>query len=197
MGKTLPNILTVFKVVRIIAKIVFIFCIIGGVGCLLGLFTLPLAAGILETELIVAEGFEIPSAYLACIVGFISCLGEAIFAFLAERYFKNVLNAGTPFTFEGSKEIMRLGIISIIISIATSVIAGIAAFVIFLLAPTAAEFDFETSTSLSTGLIFLFLSLIFKHGAEVQQAYAEKTYSENAYSEEEKKEEQKSDFESL
>jgi hypothetical protein len=199
MSKTLPNILTVFKVVRIIAKIVFILCIIGGVGCLLGLTSLPMVGGLLSAGVLAEEGLALPSAYLGCIVGFISCAGEAIFAFLAERYFKSVLNAGTPFTFESAKEIFRLGIISIIISAAIAVISGIAAFAIYLFsAPTAAEFDSSASISVSTGLVFLFLSMIFKHGAEIQQAYAEKTYAENNFSEEAKQEEQKSsEFESL
>ena len=198
MSKTLPNILTVFKVVRIIAKIVFAFCIIGGVGCLLGLLTLPMAEGILSSGIIMEEGLDLSAAYLGCIVGFVACVGEAVFAFLAERYFKNVLNAGTPFTFESAKEIFRLGIISIIISVAIAVISGIAAFAIYLFsAPTAAEFDSSTSVSISTGLVFLFLSMIFKHGAEIQQAYAEKTYAENTYSEEEKQEEKKSESEAL
>ncbi len=197
MSKTLPNILTVFKVVRIIAKVVFILCIIGGIGCLLGLLTLPMAGALAESVLF-DEGLDLSAAYLGCIVGFVACAGEAVFAFLAERYFKNVLNAGTPFTFESAKEIFRLGIISIIISVAIAVISGIAAFAIYLFsAPTTAEFDSSTSVSISTGLVFLFLSLIFKHGAEIQQAYAEKTYAENTYSEEAKQEEQKSESEAL
>lgn len=197
MSKTLPNILTVFKVVRIIAKVVFILCIIGGIGCLLGLLTLPMA-GALAESILFDEGVDLSTAYLECIVGTIACIGEAVFAFLAERYFKRVINAGTPFTFESSKEIFRLGIISIIISVATSIIAGIFEFAIVML--STAEFvesEMSASVSISTGLIFLFLSLIFKHGAEIQQAYAEKTYAENTYSEEAKQEEQKSESEAL
>ena len=175
MSKTLSNILTIFKVARIIAKVIFILCIIGGAGCLLGLLTLPLAESVLSENMFIAEqGTSIATGYLGCMIGIVACVSEAIFAFLAERYFKNVLNAGTPFTFEGAKESFRLGITSIIISVVSSIITGIAASMILLISsPNAAELDFSTSFSISTGLFFLFLSIIFKHGAEIHKFYNE------------------------
>ena len=104
MNKTLSTLLTIFKVAKIVAKVIFILCIIGGAGCLLGLLTLPLAASFLSAEELVEEGLTLPSAYLGCVVGAISCAGEAVLAFFAERYFKHVLAAGTPFTFDGALE---------------------------------------------------------------------------------------------
>lgn len=187
MSKTLSNILTIFKVARIIAKIVFILCIIGGAGCLLGVLTLPLAESIVSEEMLIVQGLSFATAYIGCMTGVITCAGEAVFAFLAERYFKKVLNAGTPFTFEGAKESFRLGITSIIISVITSIVSGIAAFIILLISsPNAEELDFSTSTSISMGLFFLFLSIIFKHGAEIHKFYTE----------EPKQEENASNFES-
>ena len=187
MSKTLSKILTVFKVARIVAKVVFILCIIGGAGCLLGLSTLPIVGALLTIPEFVEEGLDLPTAYLECIVGAISCAGEAVFAFFAERYFKSVLDAGTPFTFEGAKKSFRLGITSIIISAATAVVVGFASIIIQLFASAVTEADVSTSFSLSTGLFFLFLSLIFKHGAELQAPPIEDTQLE----------EQKSETESL
>ena len=167
MSKTLSNILTVFKVARIVAKVVFILCIVGGVGCLVGLFCLPFVEG--AAELFFEEGLDLSSAYLGCIVGAITCAGEAVLSFLSERYFKNVLTAGTPFTFEGSKECFRLGVASLIISAAISIVSAIVAGILLALAQmNVAEPDFSLSISISTGLFFMFLSLIFKHGAELQ-----------------------------
>lgn len=170
MRKTLSNILTIFKVAKIVAKVVFILCIVGGAGCLIALSTLPIFRIILPIQSLVKEGLDLPSVYLACTVGAIACAGEAILAFLAERYFGNVLNAGTPFTREGAKESFRLGLASIIVSVATSVVLGIAFAIIFLISPGVSEFDIGTSISLSTGLFFMFLSLVFKHGAELQES---------------------------
>lgn len=185
MSKSLSTILTVFKVVRIIAKVVFILCIIGGAGCLLGLVTLPLVSGILSSQFFFEEGLTLASGYLGCTVGAVACAGEAVFAFMAERYFKNVLIAGTPFTLDGAKESFRLGIASIIISVATSVLAGAVSAFVLIFAPSALlESDISMSFSLSTGLFFLFLSLIFKYGAELtQKPCAQETEAEKQESE--------------
>ena len=169
MSKTLSNILTVFKVARIVAKVVFILCIVGGVGCLVGLFCLSFVEDLMPADLFFEAGLDLSSAYFGCIVGAITCAGDAVFAFLSERYFKNVLTAGTPFTFEGSKECFRLGVASLIVSAAISIVSAIVAGILLALAQmNVAEPDFSLSISLSTGLFFLFLSLIFKHGAELQ-----------------------------
>lgn len=184
MSKTLSTILTIFKVARILAKIVFILCIVGGAGCVLGLISLPLVGGLMSVGIFSAEeGLSLPSAYLGCIVGIIACAGEAVFAFLAERYFQNVLKAETPFTFDGAKESFRLGLVSIIISVAISVASGIVAFVFLLFASSFVEPEIDMSFSLSTGLFFLFLSLIFKYGAELQKPCEEKAKQEEQTSE--------------
>lgn len=177
MSKTLSNILTIFKVARVIAKVLFIIAIIGGAGCLLGLCFLPFVDGVLSTFKL---GFEndVFADYFACIVGLISCAGEAVFAFMAEKYFKKVLSDGTPFTLESSKESFRLGIASIIISVATSILAGFSIGIMLLFASNAAEYDTNTSFSLTTGLFFLFLSLIFKHGAELQSSKQAEAFEE-------------------
>ena len=168
MSKTLSHILTVFKVVRVIAKVVLILCIVGGVGCLIPLVTLPLLDGLFKAQLLGEMGVDLLSVYPACIVGLIACTGEAVFAFFAQRYCQNVLNVRTPFTFEGAKECFRLGLVSIIVSVAVSMIAGITLAVFLLFAPESTEMEVSTTASLSTGLLLLFLSLVFKHGAELK-----------------------------
>lgn len=184
MSKTLSNILTVFKVAKIVAKVIFIICIVGGAGCLVGLAMLPMASAFLSASIFAEEGVDISSAYLGCIVGAITCAGEAIFAFLVERYCGHVMNAGTPFTFDGAKESFRLGIASIIISLATSVVAGIISLGFLLFSsPEAAQADVNMSVSLSAGLFFLFMSLIFKHGAEIIASRAAETQHEEQKSE--------------
>jgi len=179
MSKSLSVILTVFKVAKIIAKVVFILCIVGGAGCLLALVVLPLAGSSLPAEIFEEAGLAIAAAYPACVVGLVSCIGEAIFAFMAERYFGNVLRDGTPFNFDGAKECFRLGIASIIISAATALVAGIAGAILLAIAKSSSDIDVNMSISLSTGLFFLFLSLIFKYGAEIKEEPGESEKSES------------------
>lgn len=47
----------------------------------------------------------------------IVCAGEAVVAKFAEIYFKNELQAETPFTIGGAKELQRLGILVIAVSV--------------------------------------------------------------------------------
>ncbi|MBE6584593.1 MAG: hypothetical protein E7649_06440 [Ruminococcaceae bacterium] len=173
MSKTLSTVLTIFKVARIVAKVVFILCIVGAAGSLLGLITVPIASGVIPAELLGEQIIDVAASSIECTAGLITCLGEMFFAFFAERYFANVLKAGTPFTRDGAKECWRLGLASIIIAVATSVALGIASSVIMLLTQRISEF--EADISLSTGLFFLFMSLIFKLGAEQQDPACEDT----------------------
>jgi len=167
MSKTLSIILTVFKVLKIISKVVFILCIVGTAGCLVGFFATAVFGGMLDG--MIAGGFDVYSSCFACIIGIFACVGGAVFAFLSEKYFKNVLDAKTPFTFDGAKECFRLGIASLIISVAVSVASGIAEGIAWMLSNFGSlNFDVNVSFSLSTGLFFMFLSLIFKYGAELQ-----------------------------
>ncbi len=169
MSKALSNILTVFKVARILAKVAFILCIVGGAGCLLGLITLPFVGLVAPAEV------SLSTAYFGCLSGLIACAGEILLAFWAEKYFKSVLDAGTPFTFAGAKECFRFGIASLIVSASVSVAVGMISFLFFLFAaPSLAESDVNLSFSLSTGLFFLFLSMIFKYGAELRLSAEEK-----------------------
>lgn len=174
MSKTLSTILTVFKVAKVIAKVVFILCLVGAGGCLFALCILPLVGNLISSEWLIEEGFtSIPFACLSCLVGAIFCAAEGVFAFLAERYFANVLNQGTPFTKDSSDESFRLGIASIIISVSTSVLSGIIIGIFTLVSENVSDFNFDASVTLSTGLFFLFMSLIFKYGAELQSLDAE------------------------
>lgn len=167
MSKTLSNILTVFKVAKIIAKVVFILSIIGGVGSLVSLVTLPFASVVAE---IFEEGGAISSlTYSACIVGALECASEAICAFFAEKYFGHVLESGTPFTVEGSKECFKFGLISIITSASFCVAYGIVQGIFMLISQNTQGFEADVSISLTTGLLFMFMSLIFKYGAELTQ----------------------------
>lgn len=178
MSKTLSTILTIFKVARIIAKILFILSIIGAAGCAVALITLPLA-GTIPSEILALGEVDFVEAYAACIVGAIVCAGEIIITYLSHKYFKNVLEAGTPFTFVGSKECFRLGLTSIITSCAMSIATGIVVAIYELMVSGGQQLNVESSISLSMGLFFMFMSLLFKHGAEQSISVNENTYEES------------------
>ena len=177
MSKTLSNILTVFKVARILAKVVFILCAVGCVGCLLGLIIIPMTDLLVSLITFFKAEFNFEVSYLECLVGFTACAGEAAIAFFAERYFKKVLDAKTPFTHEGSKEAFRLGVASVIISIAvvcaSSIIVAIAE-----LFSSSSITEYNLELSILPGLFLMFLSMLFKHGAELRDTTASKPEQE-------------------
>ncbi len=177
MTKTLNTVQTIMKVGRIIAKIVSVVCIIGAVGSLFGLGALigtqglqVSVGGTTVAGLIVSEaGMSIENMYLACVLGIVTCIVEAVLAWFAIRYFNHELAAGTPFTFDGAKELFRLGIINLCVMLGLSVLQGVIFGIFWVYFPTIEEPD--TTVSLSTGLAMLMLSLVFKHGAEISSPY--------------------------
>ena len=155
MSKTQSNVLTVFKVAAIFFKVIFILCLVGVGGCLLGLVTMPIV-GALPKELKSGQSVDVASACFACAVGLVTCAGESAFAFLAERYSKNVLAANTPFTESGAKECFRLGIASLIISLGVSFVGGMLYGIFSFAISSVSNLDLDLSVSLTTGLFLLF-----------------------------------------
>ena len=86
MSKTLSTILTIFKIARIVAQVIFICCLIGAIACLIGAIALSTLESMLPTEILAKEGISLTDASLACFVGLFVCVGEAIISFFAKKY---------------------------------------------------------------------------------------------------------------
>ena len=103
----------------------------------------------------------------------IVCAGQAVLAKFAETYFKNKLQAGTPFTFGGAKELLRLGVLTLVIPTGCSVLGSIAEGIAagFWNAEKAAALDlsFDNGASIVLGVMFLPGSLPCRYGAELTQ----------------------------
>ena len=97
------------------------------------------------------------------------CAGEAVLCKLAEKYFRNELAAGTPFTFDGAKELMLLGICTICIPIGTAVISGIVYGIMSSIFSGVADYSFSNATSVGLGVMFIVMSLLCRYGAEITQ----------------------------
>lgn len=174
MSRYLKILQTVAMIGKIFSLVVFILCIVGGVGCLLGLVAL-LAVGE-DPEVVKAlqdfaiEGAEefakIETLYFACISGLLACAGEAVIAKFAQKYFENELQAGTPFTVAGAKEMLRLGILSLAIPVGLSVVVTVIWGIFSWSAGLPETSDFNISIG-GGGLFCLLLSAIFFYGAEV------------------------------
>ena len=114
--KTLETIQRFSRLGRTLSKAAFVLAVIGFCGCVLGLFSLALGSdGAIHWGGVtihgVLTGVEELGSVRAVLAGWlILCAGEAVLAKFAERYFRNELTAGTPFTLAGAGELRRLGI---------------------------------------------------------------------------------------
>ena len=121
MSKNLSILQTIAKVGRIVCKVLFILCIVGAAGCLVGLLSLLIFGGasVWEADMFSMFGGAnfVLLGSMGCLTGLIACVGEGVLFYLAERYFAYQLEVGTPFTEEGAKKLFRLGITIFIVSV--------------------------------------------------------------------------------
>lgn len=184
--KTLKTIQTLSKIGRILSKIVFIVCCVCFGFCLFGIPSLMLSAEILKigditvyNMIIKDANVSLSSMYNTLAVGAFSFACEAVVAKFAEVYFRRELKVGTPFTFEGSKELRRLGIISLSISVGYSAVVGIwqsIAVRLFSDVEKIGSFNFGV---FGFGIAFLIVALLCRHGAELAGGVAVSGQTEN------------------
>lgn len=176
-NKTLKTIQVFSNIGKILSKIIFICCIVGAVGCALGIASLAVG----ETDVLRLGGVtihgliersaetSIGTMYTYMTVGLILCIGEIFLAKIAGDYFKHELAAGTPFTFDGAKEMFRLGICAICIPIGTMIIADIAYTTMNHYFTDVADLHIDDYASAGLGIAFILVSFICKYGAELQK----------------------------
>lgn len=172
--KTLKTIQTLSKIGKIFCKVIFILCLIGAIGCAAGIVSLALVPEGLEIGNLTIKGLiekssdiSVGACYAAMAVGIVYCAGEAVLCKIAEKYFKNELEAGTPFTLDGAKELMRLGILTICIPLATVFVSGIVYGVMSVFFKVSEDVNLSNFTSVGLGVMFIVMSLICRYGAEI------------------------------
>lgn len=175
--KTLNTIQTFSKIGKILSKIIFICCIIGVAGCVVGFICLPFAdTGILKIGgvtiyglIVNRAGIDLNGLYPLMTGAMIVCIGQAVTAKFGERYFSHELTAGTPFTIGGAKELFRLGIITICVPLGTQIVAQIISSIVAEFIGCGEAFKIEDGDSVALGIMFLLMSLLCKYGAECME----------------------------
>ena len=126
-SKSLNTIITLTKIAKVLSMIVFVLLIISTVACAISLAVVPkLNVFLFENDgwnnfiegLSASQREEFISVFgdltpdkvapmmqSLLISTVIVLIGSAVVAFLAYRYFKRVIEAGTPFTFAGANEL--------------------------------------------------------------------------------------------
>lgn len=179
--KTLKTIQTLSKIGRILSKIIFICCVIGAAGCAIGMVSLPFAdtgvlkiGGVTVYGLIVNRtGIDLNSLYPLMTGAMLVCVGQAVTAKFAAGYFAHELTAGTPFTLAGAKELLRLGIITICVPLGALLLAQIVSGVMAEIIGCGEMLQLDGGDSVILGVMFLFMSLLCRYGAELREKSGE------------------------
>ncbi|MBR5751389.1 MAG: hypothetical protein IKX84_03280 [Clostridia bacterium] len=173
---TLDKLQKLSKLGKTLSRIVFIVCLVGGIFCAVGILSLLILPESVSFGGVTLYGLVKRSAetslgtcYTALAMGVIVCAGETVLSKLAERYFARELAAGTPFTFEGAKELIRLGMCAVCIPIA----AKAAAEITFRIMARCLE-DVETlvpgdTVSVGLGVMMIVAGLMCRYGAQLRQ----------------------------
>ena len=176
MMKSLQTIQTLSKIGKILSKIIYICCTIGAVGCAIGMASLPFAdtgvlkiGGVTIHGLIVNRaGIDLNSLYPLMTGAMIVCIGQTILAKFAENYFTHELAVGSPFTVDGAKELLRLGILTICIPLGCLIAAEIVSGIMAGFLNCDDLFKSENVGSVTLGVMFIVMSILCRYGAELE-----------------------------
>ncbi|MBQ5521261.1 MAG: hypothetical protein IIT86_00380 [Oscillospiraceae bacterium] len=174
--KTLITIQTLAKIGKAFSKIIYVCCIVGFCGCIVGIVSLAIGAetfklgGVSVHSMIENKaGMNLPTLYASMAVGLLFCASEAVLCKFAEIYFKNELADGNPFTLRGAKELMRLGILTVAIPLGTVIICSIGVSIADNVYPGIDKLSIGEFSSVGLGIMMIVLSLFCRYGAELNE----------------------------
>ena len=176
--KTLNTLQTLSKIAKILSRIAFVCATVATCICVVGLICTAFGGGevfkiggvtvygLLKVDS--EEGLKLVSTALSGAL--ITSIGMAVLAYFAEKCFANELKAGTPFTQEWAKELMRLGILIIVVPtacvVAAEIVQGIVAGVLDASKENMLDIRFDNEGSIVTGVAMIVMSLLCRYGAE-------------------------------
>lgn len=171
--KTLNTIQTLSKIAKVFSNIIFIFSIVCLCLSIVGILSLAFSfesfklGGVTINSLLTDKGNMAKGTIYADLAqSIVYCIGALVLSKFAEKYFVKELKDGTPFTFDGAKDLLRLGILFICIPIGAEIIASIADSIIVKVFADAKPSEFDAFGSVAIGIAFIIISLICKYGAE-------------------------------
>lgn len=173
MEKSLKIVQTFAKIAQIICKVLFILLVVVGSICLACIPLMVFSnSGDLSVFFMEFNGvsLNLKGGIFILVIVSIVMAAAAVIAKFYEIYFKNVVRAGTPFTHAGAKEMMRVGIIDLAVSLGVSLFVSLA----FEIAMNGAlgSAEAEISITSSAGFAFILISFLLRYGADVLAAKA-------------------------
>ena len=175
--ETLKTIQTMANIGRIASKIIFICCVVGACICIagvsgsvfLGTKGFVLGGVTIQSMFQREAGETIPEFYAKLAQGAVLCIGEAILCRISEKYFRNEIDAGTPFTLEGAQELKHLGIFAIVVPFVTDIICSAGAAAVAHFYPEVVKLETGFLASAGIGVMLIVMSLLCKHATEITE----------------------------
>ena len=166
--KSLEVIQKIVKVLKILAKIAYIFCIIGAVASAIGtasLFAIDENSEIWKKalEAIQPDTIDLAAVRCTCLTGVIVCAAGAVLSWFSKKLFEDELAAGTPFDRHICKDVLKVGIIYL----AVSVVSGIIIAIIY--ACFKLDADGSGFSGFTTGIVYIICWLLCRYGADVKE----------------------------
>ena len=179
--QTLKTIQTISKIAKILSTVFYVCSLVGAILCAAGILCLHFIPegfkiggttirGLVEAS----ENLSTQDLYVMMTTLLVVLAGSAVLCKIAERCFKRELKVGTPFTFEGAKDLLCLGVCTMVLPVAASIAARIVCRILFPGYTDAFASEFDISASVPIGALLLVIGLLCRHGAEVSQPEAVK-----------------------
>ena len=172
--KSLQTIQKTFRVFHVLSKIAMILSFIWA-----GLAALGLLCGIVWYNGGSVFGADQALMYRMTVTGslnemigvllvdMILALTDGTLLVFAMRYFKAEQADGTPFTQRGADQVLHLGIRTIVLPLVAAIVCAVVCELMGV--PQNAVRDWGNLNSLTTGLVLILASVIFRYGAELEQ----------------------------
>lgn len=166
--KSLEVIQKIVKVLRILAKIAYIFCIIGAVASAIGaasLFAIDENSEIWKKalEAIQPDTIDLAAVRCTCLTGVFGCAAGAVLSWFSKRLFEDELAAGTPFDRHICKDVLKVGIIYLAVSVGSGIIIAI------IYACFNLDADGSGFSGFTTGIVYIICWLLCRYGADVKE----------------------------
>lgn len=173
--KTLSTIQTLSRIAKIISNIIFVCAIVGLCLSAAGILTLAFGfeafklgditiRGLLPEEASVSEGM----LYAFLVQTIIGCIAAIILTKFSIHYFKRELADGTPFTFDGAKELQRLGILGAVLPLAADMLSSVLCAVLERTIPDVPAPATDVFGYVVIGVALIVMSCLCRYGAELQ-----------------------------
>ena len=174
--RSLKIIQVLAKIIWIICKVLFILFIIGAAGCLMGLTLFGLVQNVkvnadqTVAQLLAEKGVETALAYAGMSAGLISCGGGIFLAKYTELFFKEELDAGTPFKHDIVSKMRKVALVNILVSLGIAIVGAIVVGVVCALNHIDNKPDLvDAFSTVGFGLALLVISLFCEYGADLAE----------------------------